>query len=81
MTIHILSYASDLAGNKAGSAAGPNTLKVSPHLASMQSDLEWLAPIQPIETKRGLAALPEVARMCGQLAYASSELIRSGERY
>ncbi len=77
MTVHILSYASDLAGNKAGSAEGPWAIQSSCNLTGKAL---WYPPLQPQISLRGAQALPDVVRMCTRLAELSAQTVRAHEK-
>lgn len=75
-TIHLLGYASGLAGADQGSADGPLVMRQSPYLADLgkKINLKWIEMLQ-LNQAESASKLAAVAEMCQRLAKQTQQLV------
>lgn len=75
--LHLLGYASDIAGAAAGSAKGPLVLRQSPYLAALENEkikLSWGELLQPAHGD--VHKVEKISYLCQQLAEQVAHLTR-----
>lgn len=74
--IPVIGYASSAAANQGGSEQAPGTLKTSAILQALNLPLHWQAILQTSQSVAKMAAIPEIANLCQQLANITLQLIK-----